>query len=186
LQGNKLSGGFWSGFASSVLSVGTKDYGGVTGRTMIMAVVGGTVSELTGGKFANGAVGGAFVHLFNAKASFRNKMIKMLGLEKVKDIADRAAKIAKKYKLTGVHNGQLDAVRHCVGICMVAREVGYWKAAIAGDAHEFYDNSLSSETIMDLYNNEIGLELSWLSDQSCGDACFSALQDGYLMESPPW
>jgi hypothetical protein len=67
LQGNKLSGGFWSGFASSVLSVGTKDYGGVTGRTMIMAVVGGTVSELTGGKFANGAVSGAFVHLFNAE-----------------------------------------------------------------------------------------------------------------------
>jgi hypothetical protein len=29
---------------------------------MIMAVVGGTVSELTGGKFANGAVSGAFVH----------------------------------------------------------------------------------------------------------------------------
>jgi hypothetical protein len=34
---------------------------------MIMAVVGGTVSKLTGGKFANGAVSGAFVHLFNAE-----------------------------------------------------------------------------------------------------------------------
>jgi hypothetical protein len=66
-QGGRWSSGFWSGFASSALSVGTRDYGGVTGRTMIMAVVGGTVSELTGGKFANGAVSGAFVHLFNAE-----------------------------------------------------------------------------------------------------------------------
>jgi len=32
-----------------------------------MATVGGTVSQLTGGKFANGAVTGAFVHLFNAE-----------------------------------------------------------------------------------------------------------------------
>jgi hypothetical protein len=29
---------------------------------MIMAVVGGTASELTGGKFANGAITVAFVH----------------------------------------------------------------------------------------------------------------------------
>jgi len=43
---------------------------------MIMAVVGGTVSELTGGKFANGAVSGAFVHLFNAEAgAFVKKFI---------------------------------------------------------------------------------------------------------------
>jgi len=34
---------------------------------MIMAAVGGTVSDITGGKFANGAVSGAFVHLFNAE-----------------------------------------------------------------------------------------------------------------------
>jgi len=32
-----------------------------------MATVGGTVSEATGGKFANGAVSGAFVHMFNAE-----------------------------------------------------------------------------------------------------------------------
>ncbi|WP_428739983.1 hypothetical protein [Sulfurimonas sp.] len=32
-----------------------------------MAVVGGTVSELTGGKFANGAITGAFIQLFNVE-----------------------------------------------------------------------------------------------------------------------
>jgi hypothetical protein len=35
---------------------------------MIMAVVGGTVSELTGGKFANGAVSAAFVMMYNDMA----------------------------------------------------------------------------------------------------------------------
>jgi len=33
-----------------------------------MGVVGGTTSRLTGGNFANGAVSGAFVHMFNAEA----------------------------------------------------------------------------------------------------------------------
>ncbi len=69
-QGGRFSAGFWSGFASSGFSVGNKDYGGVEGRTMIMAVIGGTVSEISGGKFANGAVTGAFVHLFNASYKY--------------------------------------------------------------------------------------------------------------------
>ncbi len=32
-----------------------------------MAIVGGTASKLGGGKFSNGAVSGAFVHMFNAE-----------------------------------------------------------------------------------------------------------------------
>ena len=68
LRGQKVSSGFWSGFVSSGFSVGTSGYGGTPGRTFIMAVVGGTTSELTGGKFANGAVTGAFIYLFNENA----------------------------------------------------------------------------------------------------------------------
>ena len=34
-----------------------------------MGTISGTVSEATGGKFANGAVTGAFVHLFNAEGT---------------------------------------------------------------------------------------------------------------------
>ena len=45
-QGGRWSSGFWSGFASSGFSVGTKDYGGFVGRTAIMGIVGGTVSEI--------------------------------------------------------------------------------------------------------------------------------------------
>jgi hypothetical protein len=116
---------------SSAFALGRNVLGqsAIIARTAISAIIGGVSSMLAGGKFLSGAVSAAFVHLFNAEASFRDKMIKMLGLEKVQDVADKAAmissEIAKKYKLTGVHNGQWDAVRHCVGSCMVAREVGY-------------------------------------------------------------
>jgi hypothetical protein len=96
-QGGRWSSGFWSGFASSAFSVGTKGYGGITGRTMIMAVVGGTVSELTGGKFANGAVSGAFVHLFNAEGGTLSKIWKGLtgGISKVYDRKDEILSDAK-------------------------------------------------------------------------------------------
>ena len=70
-QGGHFESGFASGFVSSGISVGNKGFGkGATGvmvRTAIMAGVGGTTSWLTGGKFANGAESGAFVHMFNAE-----------------------------------------------------------------------------------------------------------------------
>jgi len=69
-QGGKFGAGFASGFVSSSLSVGNKGYGNIYSRTAIMAVVGGTTSVITGGKFANGAESGAFVHLFNAEGGF--------------------------------------------------------------------------------------------------------------------
>ncbi len=50
---------------------------GIKEGTFVNAVVGGTTSELTGGKFANGAVTGAFVHLFNDWGKFRAAMKKM-------------------------------------------------------------------------------------------------------------
>ncbi len=41
----------------------------MVGRTSIMAIIGGTFAKLGGGKFANGAMSAAFVHLFNAEAA---------------------------------------------------------------------------------------------------------------------
>jgi len=40
----------------------------VFARTAVMAMVGGFASVISGGKFLNGAVSAAFVHLFNAEA----------------------------------------------------------------------------------------------------------------------
>ena len=61
-QGGRWSAGFWSGFAGSALAP-------FAGRsTAGAAIVGGTASELGGGKFANGAVSAAFVHMYNHMA----------------------------------------------------------------------------------------------------------------------
>ncbi len=81
-QGESARAGFWSGFAASGFSVGTKGYGGFAGRTLIMATVSGTVSKATGGKFANGAMTGAFVHMFNAEFDTLGKGIKALWSKK--------------------------------------------------------------------------------------------------------
>ena len=70
VQGGTFKSGFASGFASSFFSPGTSlgdGTGGFTLRTTIAGVVGGTASEIGGGKFANGAISGAFVHMFNAE-----------------------------------------------------------------------------------------------------------------------
>lgn len=70
-QGSKFKSGFASGFASALFSpgasLGGRSTGGFTMRTTIASIVGGTASELGGGKFSNGAVSGAFVHMFNAE-----------------------------------------------------------------------------------------------------------------------
>jgi len=58
-------GVFLSGFIASGFSIGNRGYGNAMSRTMIMAVVGGTAAVVGGGKFANGALTAAFVHMFN-------------------------------------------------------------------------------------------------------------------------
>ncbi len=55
-------------FFSPGTTMGGDGAGGFGLRTSIAAVVGGTASEIGGGKFSNGAVTGAFVHMFNAEA----------------------------------------------------------------------------------------------------------------------
>jgi len=79
-QGGTFKSGFASGFSSSFFSPGTTigsdslgDTGGFGLRTSIAAIVGGTASKLGGGKFSNGAVSGAFVHMFNAEQALMGK-----------------------------------------------------------------------------------------------------------------
>ncbi|MBU1579580.1 MAG: hypothetical protein KJ754_09145 [Bacteroidetes bacterium] len=67
-QGGKFEHGFLSGFVSSLGGSAMQSYGGnmtFTEKTAIAAVIGGTAEALGGGKFANGAVTGAFVMAFN-------------------------------------------------------------------------------------------------------------------------
>jgi len=73
LQGGKFGHGFVSaGFTKGAMGGAGFDYSNgdataVAGRTAIAAVIGGTASEISGGKFANGARTAAFAHLFNAE-----------------------------------------------------------------------------------------------------------------------
>jgi RHS repeat-associated protein len=64
VQGGKFEQGFFSGAASS-LSSGIDVGSSMGAQVALGAVVGGTVEEIGGGKFANGAVTGAFTVLFN-------------------------------------------------------------------------------------------------------------------------
>ncbi|MDO6581317.1 RHS repeat-associated core domain-containing protein [Photobacterium sp. 2_MG-2023] len=71
MSGGKFGDGFWSAaltqaFAPSIDTMMPGESGvALMGRVAIAAVVGGTGSKLSGGKFENGAVTGAFSRLFN-------------------------------------------------------------------------------------------------------------------------
>ncbi len=62
-------GDFWKGFVSTAATKASSLYGpqfdDMAANTARAAVVGGTVAELDGGKFANGAITGAFSYSFN-------------------------------------------------------------------------------------------------------------------------
>ena len=66
------------------------------GRTAIMAIIGGTFARLGGGKFANGAMSAAFVHLFNGEA-IRFIKAKLPTTEELRK--RRALYIMKKFKI---------------------------------------------------------------------------------------
>jgi len=74
-QGGQFRHGFYAAFASSAAGSlgngflpGGHSPGAIAERTAFAAMVGGTASRLGGGKFANGAMTGAFEHLFNQEA----------------------------------------------------------------------------------------------------------------------
>lgn len=92
IRGGEFRHGFYaSAIGSAAGSItGTKYFAGdsakrIAARTSIAAVAGGTASELSGGKFANGALTASFQHLFNAEG------------EKIKGLlfADRSFAIEK-------------------------------------------------------------------------------------------
>jgi len=72
-MGGDFRHGFYAGFAAAAAGAQIDKIPGTSGaaiaeRVAASAVVGGTASVLGGGKFANGAVSGAFVRLFNEEA----------------------------------------------------------------------------------------------------------------------
>jgi len=82
--GGEFRHGFLAGFAGSAAGSLTPHLGlpgyenrspsAIASRTIVAAVVGGTVSEIGGGKFVNGAVTSAFQHLFNLEAHLEARL----------------------------------------------------------------------------------------------------------------
>ena len=66
LRYNTTKGAFFSGFATSGFSVGG---GQGSAGAIKMAIVGGTIAEIGGGRFANGAMSSAFQYLYNESFS---------------------------------------------------------------------------------------------------------------------
>ena len=64
-QGGKFQHGFFAGAFSAGSEKFTSKNNSKAGKVLASSVVGGTASVLGGGKFANGAVTGAYVMLFN-------------------------------------------------------------------------------------------------------------------------
>ncbi len=65
-QGGKFEHGFFSGFVSSLGGTAiNKTKMGIAAQIAMNAIIGGTAEKLGGGKFANGAVTGAYVMMFN-------------------------------------------------------------------------------------------------------------------------
>lgn len=72
-------GDFWRGFASAAVTKASNaylpTYNDTTSNAVRSAVVGGTTAAMTGGKFANGAIIGAFSYLFNDRLHFDGKKV---------------------------------------------------------------------------------------------------------------
>ena len=64
LSGEGFGQGFRTSFASSYLGAGANSISSTAGRMVAQTVVGGTVSVIGGGKFANGAIGSAFGFIY--------------------------------------------------------------------------------------------------------------------------
>ena len=76
LRGGRFKDGFLSAFAGHYIGESSRSWdalrGSVAGRTAVAAFSGGITTRLGGGKFENGAVTAAFVHLFNAEGNLTN------------------------------------------------------------------------------------------------------------------
>ncbi|MEM7672618.1 MAG: toxin TcdB middle/N-terminal domain-containing protein [Verrucomicrobiota bacterium] len=109
LQGGDFGSTFLSAFSGSLAGsmiqansgadsfLGAADQKGkyLVRRTVAAAVVGGTAAELGGGKFANGAVTAAMVHLFNHETINYRRKIKS-GRDAEKAEAERQRKLGRR------------------------------------------------------------------------------------------
>ena len=98
LQGGKFGHGFFSAGltkaanVNSMISEGAGELGYDALRVITAAVIGGTISQITGGKFANGATTAAFAQAFNANEALARKAKIDAMLDRIGKGLDQASK----------------------------------------------------------------------------------------------
>lgn len=108
------------------------------GRTMVAAVVGGVSAKFGGGKFVNGAISGAFSHLYNnEQKSFAEKAKEAL-YETFGDLVD--AKIT--WKDSNLVSGGTDGNRKYIKISKTIR-LGDWEETFTAEFDNVDPSSLS-------------------------------------------
>ncbi|MDV5168329.1 RHS repeat-associated core domain-containing protein [Photobacterium rosenbergii] len=148
MQGGQFGDGFTSAFAmqSITLAGGFKAIGAATAQTLpqkiynaiTSAVIGGTVSALSGGKFQNGAVSGAFSRLLNdTLASFANSYKSAHQLEKAKLSIAKAEAYAQAKTIQPIVDDPLGVAVDTGGIivgtvdCLAVTKIGCVGAVIS-------------------------------------------------------
>lgn len=87
-MGGKFGHGFWSAGIGAALGGQINGIKTAVGRVVASAVVGGTISKLTGGKFANGAFGAAFARILGeARNHYQNQASAKANRSKVLELS---------------------------------------------------------------------------------------------------
>ncbi|MEM9459112.1 MAG: hypothetical protein AAGF11_33345 [Myxococcota bacterium] len=107
----------------------------------------------------------------------------------IKENADVAsAEAARRYRGSGLHNGQGDAFRHCYWSALLARDIGAENAEAFTSAHEAWAGNPQGEKAMDIHNNRVGIAIGrtnpGISNHALADRCARALTVGRLQTSP--
>lgn len=103
-----------------------------------------------------------------------------LSIRKSREIA---IKETKKIFSQNKRNDSSDAFRHCFWSATLARDIGYYGAKKFTTAHENFLNNPKEEKEMDLYNNNIGLNIgrySKANNQRLSAMCMATLIQGKL------
>lgn len=118
-----MSAGFTEAFSGAIGKVDAQNAGFSPARVVAAAVVGGTGSAIGGGKFANGAVTGAFVQAFNHESDTHSgddaidpEGVKKLGTEIREDAEARLGPVEHRLSvadpLTDVQRERILGVEH--------------------------------------------------------------------------
>ena len=90
---------------------------------------------------------------------------------------------AQMFPDQGAHNNDADAFRHAHWNYIMTQNIGGSEAKKFGDAHERYSQNEMGETLMDLYNNNIGRTLAQ-DPENEGRPPEEAIANGTLQTAP--